>query len=177
MDIRMSCGPDPDGYERAIRFAGRRSIVFVYVFALVFVLLGLVTLIFYDRYQDASLLSIGVPCLVLAGYLAYYPRLAIRRAVAGIGRDGRVGHDYLITDQTLTISSVYAWQQFSWYVFLRAREIPGQILLYVQRNRFIPVPTAGMTPEQLHQLRTFLAQRDWSIQLRPVVPTQPLAGQ
>jgi hypothetical protein len=41
------------------------------------------------------------------------------------------------------------------------QEIPGILLLMLSRNQVLPVPIGGLPPEQLAQLREFVANREF----------------
>ncbi len=66
-----------------------------------------------------------------------------------------------LTDQWVGSVSPLMSGQISWAAYSRIDEIPGQLLLRVGRRQITAVPTGSLTPQQLAELREFVANRNF----------------
>jgi len=53
--------------------------------------------------------------------------------------------------------------EYAWAAFVKIQEIPGILMLMLSRNQVFPVPIGGVPPEQLAQLREFVANREFVV--------------
>jgi hypothetical protein len=67
-------------------------------------------------------------------------------------------HEFVITDQALTITSAVASSQMTWAVFTRAQERPYAFVLW-HGQTYRDVPRSPLTGQQDEQLRAFLIDR------------------
>lgn len=51
--------------------------------------------------------------------------------------------------------------EYAWAAFVKLQEVPNILLLMLSRNQVLPVPIGGLPPEQLAQLREFVANREF----------------
>ncbi len=85
------------------------------------------------------LLSIGVPMVLTSA--------GMRQAM----RDGELT-TWEISDGGVASSSMASRHSYAWHAFSYVEQMSGQLVFGRGRARFLPVPTAGLTPVQIEQV-------------------------
>jgi uncharacterized protein YjeT (DUF2065 family) len=161
MHIVIDTQPDPALWRAAFRHVLRRPMRRVRAFGAFFVLCGVVIIVLSAATEDALwvvglfLLVIGVLyALLLPGRAA---QTSLRRMAPALQQPQRIE----LTDQSVRVMSPLMSTEYAWAAFVKMQEIPGILLLMLSRNQVLPVPIGGLPPEQLAQLREFVANREF----------------
>jgi hypothetical protein len=164
VEITVTSSGGRELYAAAVRHvlkprirAGRR-------FGVALAIVGIGAIVwFFVGPHSFGLLLFGVTLATLAYYYVLsYGRSALRASVNNLGRQHLRTRTLTLTDDYLIIEGPYEQSRISWYAFRCAEELPGMLLLTSGRSMLWPVPLAGLDPEQLQQVRSFVAGRDWS---------------
>jgi hypothetical protein len=101
--------------------------------------------------------------LVFLGFVALaQSRRAVPRQLRLFPTQLRSAGEYTVTDAGLLARHSQGWFAYRWELFTDAIELPGQILLRLNRAAHISLPTGGLGPQDQHVLSTFLLNRDWT---------------
>jgi uncharacterized membrane protein YfcA len=129
---------------------------------------GLIAVTWADSRWLAHLIGVVLLALGVAGLLR--PVLAVRRYARAEPPAQQFESTLTLTDTMFYQHNGLAWLAWRWESFVGSVELPGQILLLLSPTGFVSVPTGGLSPEDLHVVRTFLANRDWRVALTAVQP-------
>lgn len=178
VNIQVSAGPDQGGHEAALRHILKPQVRSTRALGIALVSVGAVQIVAAVAFRVATVyLPVGMVLVLLGYYFIWSVGRSAVVAVRNLGRASRSGHDYTITDKSLTVSGPYQHAVSTWYLFTGATELPGQVIFMVTPTMFVPVPTDRMTPAELQELRAFLAGRDWTQTGPPVGTPEVPAGQ
>ncbi|MFF5294996.1 YcxB family protein [Paractinoplanes globisporus] len=91
--------------------------------------------------------------LLLAGALIAVgiPMFLVNTGTRDALRDGDLT-TYEISDGGVASSSLAARHAYGWNAFRSVEEAPGQLIFGRSRTRFLPVPTAGLSRDQVDQV-------------------------
>jgi hypothetical protein len=166
VEITVVSGSERALYEAAFRHAMKSQVRLARQLGGIAVVAGIGATVWFFAGQHSIGMLLFAGTLVAFGY--FYIRsasLARPRSLHNLGRQQLRERTYTLTDDWLIIEGPYGRSQISWYAYRKAVELPGMVLLTSGRSVITPVPTADLAPEQLQQLRTFLAGRDWAADL------------
>lgn len=155
MHIIIDAEPDLERYAAAFRYVLRDAYKRVRVLGIILAVLGVALLALdTDIWPFGSaLVAIGVL------YLVYVPRRATRSSIRMLPLVMRQPQRIEIGDPGVRILSPLMSTEYAWAAFEKTQEIPGQLLLMLGKRQVLPVPLSTVPPEQLAELREFLADR------------------
>jgi hypothetical protein len=157
MQLEVDVSAEPARLAAATRYLSRYRLWTVQLCGVVIAAGGGWLVLLHRGPRDAVwLLAVGLVAMgvvyVLVGRFLMVP-LAVRRAAPSVKQPGHLRLDSrAVTCTGPGVKSVVAWD-----AILASHEIPGQILLMISKRQGISVPTDRLPPEQLQELRTFLA--------------------
>ncbi|GIH13645.1 YcxB family protein [Rugosimonospora africana] len=155
MHIIIDAEPDLDRYAGAFRYVLRDAYRKVRILGAILAVLGVVLLALgTDAWPfGVGLLVIGVL------YVIYIPRKSVRTSIRALPLVMRQPQRIEIGDPGVRILSPLMSTEYAWAAFEKTQEIPGQLLLMLGKRQVLPVPITTVPPEQLAELRDFLANR------------------
>jgi hypothetical protein len=148
---------DPERYRDAFRHVVRPVRLRLALVGALFVLLGVV-----EFALASGSWQLGV--VLVAMGLAFGLLLPLRLVSASMRMLNPIAAGptrFELTDRYVGSVSPLMSSQIAWAAYTRIDEIPGQILLRMGRRQITSVPTGGLTPEQLAELRAFVADRNF----------------
>jgi hypothetical protein len=160
MDLQIEA-PDGSRYAAALRHAGRKLRRQIRLAGWAIFIFGVVLLVTPALMAPSVILPLRAAYAVAGGMLA---ALGFLMGVAPI-RQGSIDPlssqpcRFELTDTHLRLNSALYSAEFAWDAIALLEEIPGQLLFYTSKSRFISVPTAELSPPELAELRQFVAGR------------------
>ena len=163
MHIVIDTQPDPALWRAAFRHVLRRPMRRVRAFGALFILCGAAIIVLSAAAEDTLwvvglfLLGIGIAYALLLPARA--GKASLRRMPPALQQPQRIE----LTDQSVRVMSPLVSTEYAWAAFVKVQEIPGILMLMLSRNQVFPVPIGGVPPEQLAQLREFVANREFVV--------------
>lgn len=142
--MQITARPDPRLVAAALRHGLRRPVLIARLVG--WAAIGLAVLHeFTGNGLDIPLLVIGV--LLAVGIPLLMINVSARRTLDA-------GHltTYEISDGGLALSNAESRHAYAWTAFTTVDRLAGQLVFGRSRARFLPVPTAGLTPAQIEQV-------------------------
>jgi hypothetical protein len=153
--IIVDAQPDTDRYAAAFRHVLGSVYRRVRVLGGILVVLGFALIALEPDIWPLSFVLFAVGVL----YVIYVPWKSIRASVRMLPLVLRQPQRIEIAEQGVRILSPLMSTEYAWGAFEKTEEIPGQLLLMLSRRQVLPIPLAGVPPQQLAELREFLANR------------------
>ena len=140
MFLQITARPDARLIAAALRRGLRRPLLAARVAGWAVIALALV------------LDGVNAPLLVLGVVLAVgIPMFLINNGTRRLIRDGALT-TYEISDGGVASSSVASRHSYAWNAFTSLELAPGQFLFGRGGVRFVPVPTAGLSAAEIHEV-------------------------
>ncbi len=155
MHIIIDAEPDLDRYATAFRYVSRDAYRKVRIVGIIVAVIGVAVLAL-----GADAWPFGLGLLVLGVlYLFYVPRKSLQSSMRALPMVLRQPQRIEIGDPGVRILSPLMSTEYAWAAFMKTQEIPGQLLLMLGKRQVLPVPLTTVPPEQLAELREFLADQ------------------
>lgn len=155
MHIIIDAEPDLDRYAAAFRYAARDAYRRVRIVGVILAVVGAALLAL-----DTDLWPFGGGLLLLGVlYLVYIPRKSISASIRRLPLVLRQPQRIEIGEPGVRVLSPLMSTEYAWAAFEKTQEIPGQLLLMLSKRQVLPVPLTTVPPQQLAELREFLANR------------------
>jgi hypothetical protein len=155
LHIIIDAEPDLDRYATAFRHVLRDAYRKVRILGAILAVLGVAVLALGT---DAWPVGAGLVVLGVL-YVFYVPRKSLRTSMRALPLVLRQPQRIEIGDPGVRILSPLMSTEYAWAAFENTREIPGQLLLMLGKRQVLPVPITTVPPQQLAELREFLANR------------------
>ncbi|GAA2544584.1 hypothetical protein GCM10010435_11460 [Winogradskya consettensis] len=155
MSLTFQAQPDRRLLAAAVRHVSRSRIMLVRWVGGVVTAVGVVTFPLLSGDVFLSVVDVVLGLFLAVGC----PVIAVRRAVGVSERLVARPLTYTFTETGFTTMSDLATTNWSWAAVTGIDELRDQILIRVNKSQFVPIPTAGLSPEQLSDLRTILHNR------------------
>ncbi|MFF5084720.1 YcxB family protein [Actinoplanes sp. NPDC000266] len=144
MFLQITARPDPRLVVTALRHGLRRPMLIARVAG--WVAIGLAALL------EITGSGLNIPLLVLGVVLAVgIPLLLVNTGARRAMDAGRLT-TYEISDGGLALSTLESRHAYAWTAFTTVDKLAGQLVFGRTRARFLPVPTAGLTPAQIDEV-------------------------
>jgi uncharacterized membrane protein len=140
--LQITARPDARLVAAAIRRGLRHPMLLARCLGWAF--LGL-ALLLADGGLNVTLLLVGV--LLAIGVPMVLTNAGMRQAM----RDGELT-TWEISDGGVASSSLASRHSYAWHAFSHVEQMSGQLIFGRGRTRFLPVPTAGLSAEQIEQV-------------------------
>jgi hypothetical protein len=155
LHIIIDAEPDLDRYAVAFRYVLRDLYRKVRILGAILAVLGVAVLAL-----GTDAWPVGVGLLVVGALnVVYVPRKSIQTSIRALPLVLRQPQRIEIGDPGVRILSPLMSTEYAWAAFENTREIPGQLLLMLGKRQVLPVPITTVPPQQLAELREFLANR------------------
>ncbi|SNY63313.1 hypothetical protein SAMN05421748_12555 [Paractinoplanes atraurantiacus] len=142
--MQITARPDPRLAATALRHGLRRPLLIARVAG--WAAIGLAAL------HELTGNGLDIPLLVLGVLLAVgIPLLLINTGTRRALDAGRLT-TYEISDGGVALSTAESRHAYAWTAFTRVDNLAGQLVFGRTRARFLPVPTAGLTPAQIEEV-------------------------
>jgi hypothetical protein len=148
VDIRFEAAPDRARAAAAVRHVLGPLVRQMRLTGLLLVLCGGLLLLLQELFGGILAVGLGLTFGLLA------PLATVRKAVdEWWSMNGEIA-GYECTDASLCVRAPLHASRVSWKAFIGVEQLPGQLLFLMTRRAFVPVPTVGLTAEQVAQLRS-----------------------
>jgi hypothetical protein len=157
--IVIDAQPDPalwrSAFRDVLRGPMRRIRVMGGFLAALGLLLFAVSIGDHDDAWPAGLAVIAVGLIFALLLPARSVQGSLRRLPVALQQPQRIE----LTDRTVKLVSPLMSTEYAWAAFAQIREIPGVLMLMVGKYQVLPVPIGGLSPQELAQLREFVANQ------------------
>ncbi len=153
MTLTFSAEPDRALFATAVRHVARARFSLARLLALVVVAAG----IYFWAAAGVYFFVVYVVLALVLGIVC--PWLVVRRSLK-LGERHFRPTEYAFGPQGFRTPTDLADSSVAWPLVAAVDDLPGQILLRLNKLQFVLVPTGGLTPQELSTLRAIIAARD-----------------
>ncbi|XVU25551.1 YcxB family protein [Actinoplanes sp. CA-054009] len=144
MFLQITARPDPHLVVTALRHGLRRPVLLARLTGWAAIALAVL--------PELTGNGLNIPLPVLGVLLAVgLPLLLINTGARRALDAGRLT-TYEISDGGLALSTLESRHAYAWTAFTTVDKLAGQLVFGRTRARFLPVPTAGLTPAQIEEV-------------------------
>ncbi|MEV4348101.1 YcxB family protein [Actinoplanes sp. NPDC049596] len=144
MFLQITARPDPRLAATALRHALRRPVLIVRVAGWAAIALAVL--------HEFAGHGLNIPLLLIGVLLAVALPLLMINAGTRRALDAGQLTTYEISDGGVALSTTQSRHAYAWTAFTTVDRLAGQLVFGRTRARFLPVPTAGLTPAQIEQV-------------------------
>ncbi|MBG0560508.1 YcxB family protein [Actinoplanes aureus] len=144
MQIQITAAPDPALIAAAVRHGLRRPVLLARCAGWA-LLLGALVIQFGTGRLSVFLVAGGAALGVLI------PMFLLNHHARRVMRAGRTT-TYELSESGVASSNAESRHSYAWRAFRSVEELSGQLLFRLGSTRFLPVPTAGLSPAQIDQV-------------------------